>query len=124
MSQCPLSCDEGLAAQAVLAAQKQWGFPIAMAQADNGPEYGRYFEQQLSATVSRPGIAVSASLTTMLTLNGLTVPSRRSVLGTTGEQAFRLLASGKLSRYVDFYNNERIHLGIQYRAPYEMLQRF
>lgn len=41
---------QGIAAQAVLEAQKLWGFPIAMVQADNGPEYGRYFEQQLQRT--------------------------------------------------------------------------
>lgn len=39
---------QGLAAQAVLDAQAQWGFPIALVQADNGPEYGRYFEQQMT----------------------------------------------------------------------------
>lgn len=38
---------QGLAAQAVLTAQEQWGFPVSMVQADNGPEYGRYFEQTL-----------------------------------------------------------------------------
>lgn len=35
----------GLAARAVLEAQEYWGFAISMVQADNGPEYGRYFEQ-------------------------------------------------------------------------------
>lgn len=30
----------------------------------------------------------------------------------------------KLSRYIDFYNNKRIHLGIQMRTPAEMLQRW
>ncbi|TXG76039.1 hypothetical protein E6P97_04365, partial [Patescibacteria group bacterium] len=47
----------GLAAQAVLEAQEQWGFPVAMAQADNGPEYGRYFEQVLKSK----GVAVRHS---------------------------------------------------------------
>ena len=37
----------GLAGRAVLEAQVAWGFPIAMVQADNGPEYSRYFEQQM-----------------------------------------------------------------------------
>lgn len=36
-----------LATQAVLAAQGKWGFGISMVQADNGPEFGRYFEQQM-----------------------------------------------------------------------------
>lgn len=48
---------QGRAAQAVLEAQATWGFPIAMVQADNGPEYGRYFEQVLRGQ----GVAVRHS---------------------------------------------------------------
>ncbi|MBL8030698.1 MAG: DDE-type integrase/transposase/recombinase [Candidatus Doudnabacteria bacterium] len=36
---------QGIAAQAILEAQRAWGFTISIVQADNGPEYGRYFEQ-------------------------------------------------------------------------------
>lgn len=42
----------GLAAAAVLQAQAAWDIPIRMVQADNGPEYGRYFED----TLKRAGI--------------------------------------------------------------------
>ena len=38
---------QGLATKAVLEAQAAWGISIAMVQADNGPEYGRHFEQQM-----------------------------------------------------------------------------
>ena len=34
----------GIAATAVLEARQVFGFPFAMVQSDNGPEYGRYFE--------------------------------------------------------------------------------
>lgn len=43
----------GLAAQAVLAAQANWGISISMVRTDSGPEYGRYFEQ----VMRRHGIA-------------------------------------------------------------------
>jgi hypothetical protein len=36
---------QGLAAQALLEAQATFGFQFSMVQADNGPEYSRYFEQ-------------------------------------------------------------------------------
>ncbi len=47
----------GHAARAVLEARDAWGFPIAMVQADNGPEYGRFFEQMLKSK----GVAVRHS---------------------------------------------------------------
>ena len=116
---------QGLAAQAVLAAQKQWGFPIAMAQADNGPEYGRYFEQQLK----RHGIQTRHSRLGRPNDNAHIERFNRTIqtecIGYYWRTSVPLARQReKLSRYVDFYNNERIHLGIQYRAPYEMLQRF
>lgn len=38
---------QGLAARAILEAQATFGFKFNMVQSDNGPEYSRYFEQQL-----------------------------------------------------------------------------
>lgn len=38
---------QGLAAHAILNAQTTFGFPFAMVQSDNGPEYSRYFEHCL-----------------------------------------------------------------------------
>ncbi|HJP81692.1 MAG TPA: DDE-type integrase/transposase/recombinase [Candidatus Saccharimonadales bacterium] len=48
---------QGLAAKAVLEAQSSWGFSISMVQSDNGPEYGKYFEQVLK----RKGVTVRHS---------------------------------------------------------------
>ena len=39
----------GLAANTVFEAKKYFGFGFSLVQADNGPEYGRYFEQQLKS---------------------------------------------------------------------------
>ena len=30
----------------------------------------------------------------------------------------------RLTAYLDYYNHERVHLGIQFQAPISMLQRF
>ena len=54
---------QGLAAQAILAAQEAFGFRFAMVQSDNGPEFSRYFEQILQ----KHGIPGSADPTTMPT---------------------------------------------------------
>jgi transposase InsO family protein len=37
----------GLAAKVVLNARTKFGFNFSMVQADNGPEYSRYFEEVL-----------------------------------------------------------------------------
>ncbi|MDK2899402.1 MAG: hypothetical protein PWQ10_589 [Patescibacteria group bacterium] len=68
---------QGLAAQAVLKAQTSFGFTFAMVQSDNGPEYGRYFEQQLESKgiqirhsrLHRPNVKLPLSATPCLSLN-------------------------------------------------------
>ena len=115
---------QGLAAQAVLDAQKQWGFPIAMVQADNGPEYGRYFEQQMK----QADIQTRHSRLHRPNDNAHIERFNRTVqtecIGYYWRRSVPLLRQReKLSRYIDYYNNERIHLGIQYRTPAQMLQR-
>jgi transposase InsO family protein len=42
----------GIAASVIARAEAQFGFRFSMVQADNGPEFGRYFEQ----TMKRNGI--------------------------------------------------------------------
>lgn len=115
----------GLAAEAVLAAQQHWGFPIAMVQADNGPEYGRYFEQQMKlagmsirhSRLHRPnGNAHIERFNRTIQTECIGYYWRRSVPLSTQR--------AKLAEYMDYYNNERVHLGIQLKKPIEMLQSF
>lgn len=115
----------GLAAQAVVAAQTQWGFPIAMVQADNGPEYGRYFEQ----TLQRKGVAVRHSRLHRPNDNAFVERFNRTVqtecIGYYWRKSVPLSRQQeRLDAYLAYYNTERVHLGIQMRTPKEMLQRF
>lgn len=114
----------GLAASAVLEAQHHWEFPIAMVQADNGPEYGRYFAQQLH----QAGIQTRHSRLHRPNDNAHIERFNRTIqtecIGHYWRRSVPLSAQReKLSRYIDFYNNERIHLGIQLQTPAGMLQR-
>ena len=115
----------GEAAKTILEARKRFGFDLKMVQSDNEPEYGRYFEQ----TLKKAGI-----------------PTRHSRLGRPNDNAhierfnrtIQTVCIGhywrrniplsrqqaKLASYLDYYNNDRVHLGIQLRTPREMLQRF
>jgi len=114
----------GLAAQAVLEASRQWGFSIAMVQADNGPEYGRYFEQQMK----QAGVRVRHSRLHRPNDNAHIERFNRTVqtecIGYYWRRSVPLHRQREtLTRYVDFYNQKRVHLGIQMRTPRGMLQR-
>jgi transposase InsO family protein len=115
----------GLAAQAVLEAQHAWGFPIYMVQTDNGPEYGRYFEQVLR------GSGIQARHTRLHRPNDNAHIERfnRTIqtecIGHYWNRSAPLQSQrDTLTAYLDYYNTRRVHLGIQLRTPMQMLQRF
>lgn len=115
---------QGLAAEAVLAAQEVFGFPFAMVQSDNGPEYGRYFEQRLHVS----GIQTRHSRIHRPNDNAHIERFNRTMqtecIGYYWRRSVPLLRQReKLAVYLDYYNNDRVHLGIQMRTPAEMLQR-
>lgn len=114
----------GVAATAVLEARQAFGFPFAMVQADNGPEYGRYFEQQMS----RVGIATRHSRLHRPNDNAHIERFNRTIqeecVGSYWRKSVSLSRQKQnLNKYLDYYNNERIHLGIQMQTPSQMLQR-
>lgn len=115
---------QGLAAQAVLTAQQQWGFPIAMVQADNGPEYSRYFEQQMK----RANIQTRHSRLHRPNDNAHIERFNRTVqtecIGYYWNRSVPLQSQqAKLTAWLEYYNNKRVHLGIQLLTPMQMLQR-
>ena len=114
----------GIAATAVLEARQVFGFPFAMVQSDNGPEYGRYFEQQMR----RAGIHTRHSRLHRPNDNAHIERFNRTVqeecIGSYWRKSVPLSRrKEKLNEYIEYYNNERVHLGIQMRTPAGMLQR-
>lgn len=115
----------GLAAAAVLEAQEAFGFPLSMVQADNGPEYGRYFEQEMR----RAGIQVRHSRLGRPNDNAHIERFNRTLqeecIGHHWRRSVPLQRQQeKVDAYIAYYNHERVHLGLQLRTPGEMLQRF
>lgn len=121
----------GLAAQAVVEAQAawrqkyEWNGRISMVQSDNGPEYSRYFEQQMK----RAGIQTRHSRLHRPNDNAHIERFNRTIqtecIGHYWNRSVPLPSQReKLSRYLDFYNTERVHLGVQMRTPVQMLQRW
>ena len=113
----------GMAANAVLKAQDSFGFRFHIIQADNGPEFGHYFEDQLR----RQGIATRHSRLHRLNDNAHIERFNRTIqeecLGRYLD--FRVPnqeIQAKLNNYLQFYNTKRVHLSLQYRTPSQMMQ--
>jgi transposase InsO family protein len=113
----------GIAADVVARASEQFGFSFAMVQADNGPEYSRYFED----TLARHNILTRHSRLHRPNDNAHIERFNRTIqeecLGryldfTINNQRLQV----KINRYLEFYNNKRVHLSLQYRTPNQMLQ--
>lgn len=114
----------GHAARAVLEAQTDWGFTISMVQADNGPEYGRYFEQ----TLKRHGMQTRHSRLHRPNDNAHIERFNRTIqeecIGHYWDRSVPLShQQAKLTAWLEYYNTKRVHLGIQMLTPSQMLQR-
>ena len=108
----------------MLEAQEKWGFRVAMVQADNGPEFGRYFEQ----CMRQANIQVRHSRLGRPNDNAHIERFNRTLqeecIGHHWRRSVSLQRQQeKIDSYIRFYNEERVHLGIQLRAPKDMLQR-
>jgi len=96
------------------------GFKFRMVQADNGPEFGRWFSDQLSYK----GINLRHSRVHKPNDNAHIERFNRTIqdecLGCwPKEKGIKV----KISEYLYYYNNERRHLGINMKIPIEMMQR-
>jgi transposase InsO family protein len=116
---------QGLAVQAVLDAQASFGFNFSMVQSDNGPEYSRYFERQLRSK----GIQIRHSRLHRPNDNAHIERFNHTVqtecIGHYWHKSVPLSCQQtKLNKYLDYYNNERVHLSLQLRTPKEMLQSY
>jgi transposase InsO family protein len=113
----------GIAAEVIMRAQAYGGFTFHMVQADNGPEFSRYFEDKLA----RQGIKIRHSRLGRPNDNAHIERFNRTIqeecLG--NKISYRTKTSeaqAKINKYIEFYNTKRVHLGIQLRKPIEMLQ--
>lgn len=114
-----ISPDES--AKFVQRARRRAPFALTLIQTDNGQEFSRGFEQQLAA---------------------MNITQRRIRLGKKNDNAHierfnRTLQDeclgrwpavagiqARLAAYLDFYNNHRLHLGLQCMTPAGVLQRY
>ncbi len=112
---------QSLAAAVIRRGQAYAGFCFRTVQADNGPEFGRQFEERLQAG----GMQVRHSRVRRPNDNAHIERFNRTIqeecTGSTSPVGLDL--QSKVLAYLAYYNDERLHLGLQCKTPREMLQR-
>ena len=109
----------------ILEAEQYFGFNFKMVQSDNGLEFARYFEARLETK----GIKIRHTRLGRPNDNAHIERFNRTIQEEcTGNYYLETeplkSMDNKILSYIDFYNHKRIHLGIGYRTPAEMLHRF
>lgn len=112
---------QDIAAAVIHRAEAYGGFRFRVVQADNGPEYGQRFEELLK----RHGTKLRHSRVRRPNDNAFIERFNRTIqeecVGTTDPFSEELYS--KVLTHLAYYNDERLHLGLQCRTPKEMLQR-
>ena len=115
----------GHAVNTILEASQYFGFKFKMVQSDNGSEFSSYFEDCLI----RRGIQIRHTRLGRPNDNAHIERFNRTIQEEcTGNYYLESVPlkelDNKILSYIDFYNYHRVHLGLEYRMPCQMLQRF
>lgn len=105
-----------------LRAQTKAGFGFAMLQTDNGSEFGKWFNDMLSAK----GIALRHSRVRQANDNAHIERFNRTLQDEClGKYPLRnSTTQEKLDSYLDYYNNNRKHMGINFKRPAQVMQSY
>ncbi len=108
----------------VLEAREKFGFEFKVVQTDNGPEFGKWFQDQIKAhsmayrhiRVRRPNDNAHIerfNRTLREECLGNYLPAKESLCS----------SQARVNSWLDYYNHDRLHLGIQFMSPIQMLRR-
>ena len=113
--------NQRIAADVIRRGEGYAGFHFNMVQADNGPEFGRHFEEllQLRNTTVRHSRVRRPNDNAFVERFNRTI--QEECTGSSSSVTNNL--NSKVLTYLAYYNEERLHLGLQCRTPSEMLQR-
>jgi transposase InsO family protein len=111
-----------LSVQFLARAEGYAGFHFEYVQTDNGAEFGKYFEDCMKArnTVVRHSRVRRPNDNAFIERFNRTV--QEECVGTTNPFSEELYS--KVLAYLAYYNDERLHLGLECATPLEVLQRY
>jgi len=101
-------------------AQRIAGFRFRTVQTDNGPEFGRWLSDELKYI----GITLRHSRVRKPNDNAHVERFNRTIQEECGKMWVEKDLQKRINIYLNYYNNERKHLGINMQTPSEVLQRY
>lgn len=114
---------QGNTTKAILEAQKYMQFPFKMVQSDNGAEFQNYFQGRLNGQGIKTRHTRVRHPNDNAHIERFNRTLRKECIGWYNSNKNIKYLERKLKKYTDYYNYDRIHLGIGLKTPYEMLQR-
>lgn len=114
----------GEAVKAILLAEREFGYKFLTVQSDNGPEFSSYFTTELNKLNIRHRHTRVHRPNDNAHIERFNRTLRDECIGHYKPSKLTLALLGdKLNIYLDYYNHNRLHLGLQCRTPIQMLQR-
>lgn len=103
-------------------AQGRAGFSFTMVQTDNGPEFGKWFEDMLKVK----SIALRHSRVRQANDNAHIERFNRTLQDEClGKYPLRTSVSqDQLDSYLNYYNNQRLHFGLKLKTPAEVIPSY
>lgn len=117
---CSSKISQGMAVKAINEAEKLFGFKLRVIQADNGPEFGKWFDDR----VKSGGRIVRHTRPHRPNDNAHIERFNRTIQDECIGKYWNLrdtveLLNKRIAKYIDLYNNHRLHSSIEYKTPRE-----
>lgn len=111
------------AAETILEAQRFMGFSFKMVQSDNGAEFQTHFQGWLNGKGIKTRHSRVRHPNDDAHIERFNRTLRKECIGQYNPNKDINYIERKLNRFINYYNYDRIHLGIGLKTPYEVLQR-
>ena len=111
------------AAETIFEAQRLMGFSFKMVQSDNGPEFQTHFQGWLNGKGIKTRHSRVRHPNDDAHIERFNRTLRKECIGQYNPNKKIDFIERKLNRFISYYNYDRIHLGIDLKTPYEVLQR-
>lgn len=112
------------AAETILEAQEFMGFSFKMVQSDNGAEFQTHFQGWLNGNGIKTRHTRVRHPNDDAHIERFNRTLRKECIGHYNPNKDIKFIEHKLERFINYYNYDRIHLGIGLKTPYEVLQRW